>query len=237
MSLSYDALVTVDEVQRAALDSLEASFEDTEVINEAEKVIHAVTGKINGFLGRSLIVHQHIARYGDLYWEVDWSLDQETDTYVAAYTNEWPIVEVDSVTPTTATTPTIHASKRQLVTTLSSAVTPIRTVTMFAGYRRADHTTVAILQAATNREGTTVCADCDTLPTLLPGDITEVAAEMALSRLQYRLTGLFGMRSLTFQAGVNPVSVGHGDFRSEKSLAQTYETNLLAKIAHHRALV
>ena len=237
MSLSYDALVTVDEVQRASLDSLEASFEDIEVLNETESVIHAVTERINGYMGRKLIVHQYIARYDDLYWQVDWSLDQETDTYVAAYTTEWPIVEVDSVTPTTASNPTIHASKRQLVTTLSNAVTPIRTVTTFAGYRRADHTSVAVLKAATNLEGTAVCANCDTLPMLLPKDIQEVAMEMVLSRLNYRLTGLYGMRNLTFQAGVNPITVAGGDMRSEKSLVETYETNLLRKIAHHRAIV
>lgn len=225
ITLPYTALVTVSEVHGAAMGAVDVDL----AAEEVRSVIRGVTEAVEAYLGRTLIVRAHTDRYADIAWRIDESLDQSVAAYVSAWATAWPIVEVDSVTPSTATAPTVHGDGRRFVSTVSDAVYPIRTIVYMAGYRRADQVLSGGTAPTVNLQDQTGLSGLSTLPDLLPYDIREASLRLTLHRLTLRQHGLHGMREAQLQMGSQPVTVRSAD--------RGHEAAILATISHHRSLL
>lgn len=232
MALNYKALITLAEFRANILDASSVA-EDSSHDAAVEDVIENVTERIENYLRRRLIVRRHYEYYDYLYWRTDYSQSQASDTVYSAYLSQWPVVKVNDVNPAAVANPSIHQDTRRIHTTatnLGLGDNGIEQVDYFAGYRRADHTNLATLQAD---EGASDLADMDDtafgLTLELPWDIRQVCTRLVLYEIAHTASGKVGIgpgiqeiATSTFTQGAVPV-----DFVEQE----------LRRLDHHRSWV
>lgn len=221
MALSYTSLLTATQLQTAAMSALKAVEDNALAAAAMEDICEDTTDMIEGYLGRHLIVKKVTQEVP--YWLYDASQDQSSDTYVAAWADVWPILQVTAVTLSTATTPTIHSNGRRFITTLANTTTPIRTITYYAGYKREDQT-YAWLSSASGAGLT----DLSVTPANIPGEVRRCAIRLAMRQVIDITQAALGKRSTTVVAGASvETDIDFTDFAEKE----------LRKLDRYRALV
>lgn len=220
-TLPYTALLTLDELFHAAMDGREMQLKRSQIRQEARRLLQDVTERVEAYLQRRLIVRAHTLRFGA--WAADERLAAASASSVwAHYAREWPVVEVVSVDGSTSLAPALTVyDGRLLGFDADTAVLTAhpRYASVLAGYRRSDQTLSALQEEVSG---------LTELPGLIPEEIREVAADIAIARIAYRQSGLAGLKEIGIQVGSNPITV--------QAAVRGYEDECLRRIHHHRYL-
>lgn len=262
MSLPYTALVTPDDVRRRNLESLGPAVQKaladptSEIYETVEDICSDVTGEIEGYLNRLLIVRRHVLRFPPGSWgtklgyEVVPASGIETLLRIAC-ARAWPVNQILGVDTSTDLVsallileqrddlPEYDHGRPSLFRIL--AYDPLSTdfvddpfrVDTFSGYRRADQT-IEAGSGSGEDDSTTVLTEIEGLnglavePPLLPGPIRHGALNLVITDVREQHKGLIGVERTT-------TSNERLVVQSERKVADWREKQL-AKLYNYRYL-
>lgn len=181
--MEYTDLLTFEQLRSGALSSIDNL---TSIGLQAEDAIADVTQIIEDYLDRDLIVRKHTLLHEDIDYRYDTAVSTDATSNYSFYTNQWPVVEVESVTPSGFTLE-IHPDGRRLYTDFDGDTQPIRQVEYFAGYRRAD-------QSLSDLQND--LPDLGTEPEKLPRTIRQVATRLTVHFLKEMESNVLGSRTV-----------------------------------------
>jgi hypothetical protein len=214
-TLSYRAIITPDDVAGALLRSDSGDVlrdkvldETGEYYGEGVRTIEAVTARIEGYLGRSIIVRRAVAYVQkQAFARVE---ESPVGDGFRLYVPDWPIVEM--IEPDSATLAVEQVGPLPDVGTAETDATARIAFTAdtyggrwasFAGYRRPDQVlSTPGPDESTLPTGTDEPLDgLSTLPPTVPPLVSDVAVQLCLMRLTMQADGLVGTRSVSQQQG------------------------------------
>lgn len=163
----HTAAVTPAEVAGVALDSLPGAGDELATSDALASICMGVTGRIEAYLSRPLIVQQKRQRLEH------WSYRESHGQYLAL-TQAWPVVQIDNGGYAVGPSDDEILSGRNVPVTLDT----------YAGYRRQDQNLKTLQEDL---------PELTELPPVLPYDIREVAIVLTLFRLSKRMAGNYGM--------------------------------------------
>ena len=188
MALNYDAIMSVEDVQKELRDSVPGlDFSDATDLLFIETIIGEVTRSIESILDRNIIVIQH--RQYTQYSH--WRYDNARGSYWV-YADAMPIVEIDTAGFSSGKS---NASRLNDIITYSSGFSGA--ITYYSGWKRPEQTLSDL-----NAE----LPDLGTLPSNVPEDIRSVAIQGIMHRISERNHGP-GMRSRTISPAVQTVTI------------------------------
>ena len=220
VTLSYQALVSEDDIQRDAIKSLPISFDTYQ--SAIRQAIHDMGRVVENYLQRKLIVQKYTESVYYFHWRYDWGFNR-TDTLL----HDYPIVQIISVTDIHNEDITdeysIHPETSKRETRIVGTDIKQVTVEYYAGYRRDDGESLSDIQNYSDNHG-----DLDTLPPVLPSEIRSVTTELVLHRLTLASNQQLGM-------GERITGIGLSDIKAAPPDRHFIEERL-AMLAEHRRI-
>lgn len=237
VSLAYTALVSVQEVQQDALKS----YTYASATDAVKQAIMDATEAIEEHLGRALIVRKTTQNVASWQWRSiydDRRFIERTSVTGAetcyVFAQEWPLLEVSTVSPTglTTTIAPFRDETRRLILTDSPQDAVLTT---FTGYRRPDQVLASPATGQTDLNSVTDPDDASVqplsaltvLPPVVPGLIRRRAVELALFYLGQAASGSYGR-------GRRMQQVGGGQMAVIEAVDVDYEQRLLRSLDGYR---